>query len=73
MKSIYKYFIYSIVDIIQLMVFLKLAYLKFLNGETAMFSVWFILFVMNLNEMVTKGRNFRKYYPHFEDKWLYMF
>jgi len=73
MKTIYRYYIYSIVDIIQIMFFLKLSYYKFLSGETLMFSIWLILFVMNLNEMINKGRNFRKYYPHFEeDKWLYI-
>lgn len=70
MKSIYSFYIYSFMDFLQLIIFLKLSYRNFISGDVVMFILCFGVFVVILRESINKQINFGKYYPLFEEKWL---
>ena len=70
MKSITRYYISSFVNLLVLVVFLNYSFKYFLTGNITLFTIWFILFTINLRDLVDRQKNFMKYYPLFEDKWL---
>jgi len=70
MKTITRYYINSFLNLLLLSFFLKYSIIYFLNGNIPLFTVWFILFTSDLRDLINKQKNFNKYYPFFEDKWL---
>ncbi len=70
MKTITKYYISSFIKLLILVLFLKYSIIYFLKADVTLFSLWFILFVCELRDVIDRQKNFLKYYPFFQDKWF---
>lgn len=67
------YFIYGIMDSIVLMLSIKWLIISVMDVDYIGVVIWSLLISFNLDNMIDKHRNFKKYYPYFEDKWLQLF
>lgn len=67
------YFIYGIMDSIVLMLSIKWLIISVMDVDYIGVFIWALLISFNLDNMIDKHRNFKKYYPYFEDKWLQLF
>lgn len=72
MKTLYQYFLIFLFDLFLLYIFGSMMISSFLDNNLLYLTISSIIVAMDLNEMIDRHRNFRLYYPHFEDKWLKM-
>lgn len=73
MKTLYIYLLGLIFDLFLLQIFIPLIIVSFINGNIILLIISSIFVASDLNELITKHRNFVLYYPNFEDKWLKLF
>ena len=64
------YFVYGILNLILLNVSIDCLIRSFVDVDYVGILLWAFILSTNLDDIITKHRNFMKYYPHFEDKWL---
>ena len=65
------YFVYGILNLILLKVSIDCIIRSFVDLDYVGILLWTFILSVDLRDIITKHRNFTKYYPHFEDKWLY--
>lgn len=73
MKTLYQYFAIFLLDLFLLYIFIPDMILSFINNDILLLTISSIVVATDLNELVTRQRNFVLYYPNFEDKWLKIF
>lgn len=70
-NTFYLFVAYCIVDCLFVSIMLDNVIESFKNHNIGFLLLWSIILFSNLNVIMNKYRNFKLYYPHFEDKWLY--
>jgi hypothetical protein len=73
MKTLYQYFAIFLLDLFLLYIFIPVMILSFINNDILLLIISSIVVATDLNELITRHRNFVLYYPNFEDKWLKIF
>lgn len=73
MKTLYQYFAIFLLDLFLLYIFIPVMILSFINNDILLLIISSIVVATDLNESITRHRNFVLYYPNFEDKWLKIF
>lgn len=72
-KNLVYYIVFALFDILFCQICLKYIFISFMEIDYFGLIIFSILFSWELNEFINRQRNFVKYYPHFEDKWLGFF
>jgi hypothetical protein len=69
-KDLLLYFIYGVLNIMILDISLKYVIVSIMEVDYPGVLLWSIFFATDLNDLINKQRNFFKYYPNFQEKWL---
>lgn len=64
------YFVYGVLNLMILDISLKYLIVSFMEVDYLGVLLWSILLATDLNDLINKQRNFVRYYPNFEEKWL---
>lgn len=72
-NSLELYVVYSVLNLLLLSIGVKWLFTSVLECDYIGVLLWSFVVSVDLNDIVNKQRNFVKYYPHFEDKWLKFF
>lgn len=70
-NSLVLYFVYGVMGLILLGISLEFTIKSVIEVDYLGVLLWSFILCVDLNDMIERHRNFTKYYPHFEDKWLY--
>lgn len=70
-NSLVLYFVYGVMNLILLGISLEYTIKSVIEVDYLGVLLWSFILCVDLNDMINRQRNFAKYYPHFEDKWLY--
>ena len=70
-NSLILYFVYGVMGLILLGISLEFTIKSVIEVDYLGVLLWAFILCVDLNDMIDRHRNFTKYYPHFEDKWLY--
>jgi hypothetical protein len=69
-KDLLLYFIYGVLNLMILDISLKYLIVSIMEVDYPGVLLWSIFFATDLNDLINKQRNFFKYYPNFQEKWL---
>jgi hypothetical protein len=69
-KDLLLYFIYGVLNLMILDISLKYLIVSIMEVDYFGVLLWSIFFATDLNDLINKQRNFFKYYPNFQEKWL---
>ncbi len=64
------YFIYGVLNLMILDISLKYLIVSIMEVDYPGVLLWSIFFATDLNDLINKQRNFFRYYPNFQEKWL---
>ena len=64
------YFMYGVLNLMILDVSLKYLIVSFMEVDYIGVLLWSMILAMDLNDLITKHKNFVRYYPNFQEKWL---
>ncbi len=70
-NSLVLYFVFGVMNLILLGISLEFTIKSVIEVDYLGVLLWSFILCVDLNDMIDRHRNFTKYYPHFEDKWLY--
>jgi hypothetical protein len=70
MKNLTIYFINGVLSVLVILISLKYLFVSF--SEVSYFGVfiWSLIISIETDMLISRHKNFMKYYPYFEDKWL---
>jgi hypothetical protein len=69
-KDLLLYFIHGVLNLMILDISLKYLIVSIMEVDYPGVLLWSIFFATDLNDLINKQRNFFKYYPNFQEKWL---
>ena len=69
-KNLFIYFVFAILDFLVIAISLKYTIKSVVEIDYIGCILWSLIFSLELDRFITRHRNFVKYYPNFEDKWL---
>jgi hypothetical protein len=69
-KDLLLYFIYGVLNLMILDISLKYLIVSIMEVDYPGVLLWSIFFATDLNDLINKQRNFFRYYPNFQEKWL---
>jgi hypothetical protein len=64
------YFVYEVLNLMFLGLSLKYLIVSVNAIDYVGVLLWSIILSVDLNDVINRYRNFTKYYPNFQDKWL---
>lgn len=64
------YFMYGVLNLMILDISLRYLIVSIMEVDYIGVLLWSILLATDLNDLITKQKNFIKYYPYFQEKWL---
>lgn len=70
-NSLVLYFVFGVMNLILLGISLEFTIKSVIEVDYLGVLLWSFILCIDLNDMIERHRNFTKYYPHFEEKWLY--
>lgn len=64
------YFVYGVMGFMVAGISLEYLFLSVMEVDYLGVLLWSMILAMDLNDLITKHRNFVRYYPNFQEKWL---
>ena len=64
------YFVYGVLNLMILDISLTYLIVSFLEVDYIGVLLWSMILAMDLTDLITKQKNFVRYYPNFQEKWL---
>lgn len=72
-KNLFIYCVYAIINLIATLICFKYMVKSVIEIDYLGSILWSLLFSFELDSFINKHRNFVRYYPNFEDKWIDFF
>jgi hypothetical protein len=69
-KDLLLYFIYGVLNLMILDISLKYLIVSIMEIDYIGVLLWSFIMATDLNDLITKQKNFVRYYPDFQEKWL---
>jgi hypothetical protein len=69
-KDLLLYFIYGVLNLMILDISLKYLIVSIMEIDYIGVLLWSFIMATDLNDLITKQKNFVRYYPNFQEKWL---
>lgn len=69
-KGLLLYFIYGVLNLMILDISLKYLIVSIMEIDYIGVLLWSLIMATDLNDLITKQKNFVRYYPNFQEKWL---
>lgn len=73
MKSnLFTYTLFGVINCYLIWIFTQYLVSAVLNEDLIRTFIWATLLSFDIDGLIERHRNFSKYYPNFEDKWIYL-
>jgi hypothetical protein len=69
-KDLLLYFVYGVLNLMILDISLKYLIVSIMEIDYIGVLLWSFIMATDLNDLITKQKNFVRYYPDFQEKWL---